>query len=731
MKFFYLFILTSLFITTKAFVNVYDNTNYDNSIIPDSIKECATYYRNNLTNKYNKHKSYYKVIPQLLAGYESIKNDDIYIKPNDMYSGKISIDEERQHSLYFWKFNKPKESENINSKKKDTLVLFINGGPGCSSMDGLLLENGPFRVNDNGKLIANEGSWHMHTDIVYLDQPLGTGFSNKLDSEETDLEFYDSDLEVDSSGHLIKFLLEYYKIFPEDFDKKLIIAGESYAGQYILHFTNNIWKFNKVVGSKIINLDTVMLGNAWVDPVEQSSAYLTFFKEEGLFNADNRLFKHLVSQQEQCQKIIDEVDINTLTTFDIGKCENIMYSFISSLYDSKESKCLNVYDYRLEESAPACGANWPKELPNVKKFFQKEGVEEALHIIDLDDDLDNNDDLISWRECSTRVGAHLKNEVSAVPAIRFLPQLLDEGLNLYLFNGDKDIICNRLGVENYVKKLFWNGQQFSRNAKWHSWTHENEQVGQFLKDRNVTLINIYNASHMVPYDKPNESRAMFHIMELLELEKNVERVNVADADYEINTFNINLKRENIVYYDTNGKAEEVYREDDEKEDEDNDDKDGGKEDESDDEDDNNKDNKGGDKSSDKGGDDSDDEDDDDDDDESDDEEDDDDDDDEKHNNTHKQEHSTLPSWILLLAFIALFAYIVKYILDTILLTNRSLRESSTSRLNGDSELGRAIKSSRLAENLEVGLGNSEFDIEMDDTTNKNINFHDDIELDKV
>ncbi|XBW34518.1 hypothetical protein QEN19_000066 [Hanseniaspora menglaensis] len=660
-----LFLIITFLVAAIKAVTVYDNTNFDNNLIPESIKECALYYSNNITNKYNKNADYYKIIPELLPGYESIQNDEIYIKPKDMYSGKISIDEEKQHSLFFWKFLQSERSEYSKISKKDSLILFINGGPGCSSMDGLLLENGPFRVNSNSKLIANNGSWHMHSDIVYLDQPLGTGFSTKLNSKETNLEFYDSDLDAETSSNLIKFLIEYYKVFPEDINKKLIIAGESYAGQYILHFTNNIWKFNNIVGKTVIKLDTVMMGNAWVDPIEQSSAYLPFFQEQGLFDSNNRLFKHLLNQQEECQKTINSIDINSMTSFDVGTCESIMYSFISSLFSSKDSKCLNVYDYRIEESAPSCGANWPHELPFVGSFFKHEGVEEALHIIDLDDDFDNNDKTISWNECSNKVYANLKNEISAVPAIRFLPQLLEQGLNLYLFNGDKDIICNRLGVENYVKKLSWNGEQFSKNAKWHSWIHENTQVGQFLKDRNVTLINIFNGSHMVPYDKPMETRALFHIIDLMESNKNIKQEFLADADYEIKTFNGNLKRESIVFYDSDGNETEVFREIESQSSDDN--KKGEDSDEN--------------QSSD------------------------------REKKVNKQDHSLIPNWILIIVFFVLAVYLIKYILDTLFSNKSALMDSSMTRLNGND----IRKDERLDEDLEACLGTTEFDIELEDS----------------
>ncbi|KAL6930279.1 hypothetical protein ACO0R3_003386 [Hanseniaspora guilliermondii] len=663
----------------NAFISIYDSSTYDNSLIPESIKYAYNYYSSNISNKYNlnKQSNDYKVIPDLLPGYQSIKNSNIYKKPKDMFSGRISINEELKHSLYFWKFNREHTDHDVDN---NPLVFFINGGPGCSSMDGLLLENGPFRVDDDGLLTPNEGSWHMQADIVYIDQPLGTGFSTKLDSKEKDIDFYDTDLINDSSKNMIIFLIEYFKIFPHDKHKNIILAGESYAGQYILHFINNIWKFNKLIdeeGHELekINVDTVMLGNAWVDPYEQSASYLPFFQKEGLFKQDNLKLKKILNLQEKCQQNINNMNIDDLVSDnDIKDCDSIMYQFISSVFDptikDQKDKCLNVYDYRLTENAPSCGMDWPYELPNINKFFHKEGVQEALNIFDTRDDYDTNDAVIKWTECSSKVGSFIKqHNRDTVPSIRILPSLLEQGLKLYLFNGDKDIICNHLGVENYVKKLVWQDKQFNENATWHEWYHESEVVGSFIKDRNVVLINIINGSHMVPYDKPLESRALFHIMDMLESN---DKVDDPTNQYTIETFNYNLRKERIVFI-KDELPEEILVEDEKEHHEES------EIDQSDDED-------------------------------SDDES-----DDEDNEKLRAQTHASLPNWLLTILFIALLVYILKYMFDAIIKKNFfSGNQIHSQRLFGsENSNSKQMHSSRLNEDLEPGLGNSEFDIEMD------------------
>lgn len=80
-----------------------------------------------------------------------------------------------------------------NNPEKAPLVAWLNGGPGCSSMIGLFQENGPcmFPIAGNqtdssagddddgggGEPIFNPYSYNNHANVVYIDQPVGTGFS--------------------------------------------------------------------------------------------------------------------------------------------------------------------------------------------------------------------------------------------------------------------------------------------------------------------------------------------------------------------------------------------------------------------------------------------------------------------------------------------------------------------------------------------------------------------------
>lgn len=112
------------------------------------------------------------------------------------------MDAENHGEMFFWHVRQKHLAD------RQRTIIWLNGGPGCSSMDGLFLEIGPFRFQDDKTLVENDGSWHEFANILFLDQPLGTGFS-----------FVDGDHyihELDQMAeHVMQFLDRFLELFPE------------------------------------------------------------------------------------------------------------------------------------------------------------------------------------------------------------------------------------------------------------------------------------------------------------------------------------------------------------------------------------------------------------------------------------------------------------------------------------------------------------------------------------
>jgi carboxypeptidase D len=114
----------------------------------------------------------------------------------------IEVNETHNGNLFFWHY------ENRHIANRQRTVIWLNGGPGCSSMDGALMEIGPYRVREGGKLEYNNGSWDEFANLLFVDNPVGTGFSYvNTDSFLTELD--------QMTEQFIIFLEKWFALFPE------------------------------------------------------------------------------------------------------------------------------------------------------------------------------------------------------------------------------------------------------------------------------------------------------------------------------------------------------------------------------------------------------------------------------------------------------------------------------------------------------------------------------------
>ena len=150
--------------------------------------------------------------------------------------------------------------ESRNDPKNDPVVLWINGGPGCSSLTGLFLELGPASIDKSGNLVHNQYSWNNNASVIFLDQPVNTGLSYSGTSV--------SDT-VAAGKDVYALLTLFFKQYPEYAQQDFHIAGESYAGHYIPVFTSEILSHKK----NNINLKSVLIGNGLVDGLTQYEHY--------------------------------------------------------------------------------------------------------------------------------------------------------------------------------------------------------------------------------------------------------------------------------------------------------------------------------------------------------------------------------------------------------------------------------------------------------------------------
>lgn len=154
---------------------------------------------------------------------------DLPLLPADVdltsYAGYFTVNEATGSNLFWWLF----EAQNApDGPANAPLLIWLNGGPGASSMGGVFTENGPFAVSEDGStLVMRNASWNNKYNVMFIDNPVGTGFSYTTSSEG----FVTDQTEV--AADLYSLLYQFYAQYPAYMDVPLYICGESYAGKYV------------------------------------------------------------------------------------------------------------------------------------------------------------------------------------------------------------------------------------------------------------------------------------------------------------------------------------------------------------------------------------------------------------------------------------------------------------------------------------------------------------------
>lgn len=140
--------------------------------------------------------------------------------PSNWWSGFLDITPTKSlHYIFIESLDKP---------ATDPILIWFNGGPGCSSLLGLFQENGPFVIDDGETLIKpNPFPWNMRANLLYIESPAGVGFS--VANTTDDLLHSD----MSQSEDAFAGLKDFYRAFPAYRSNELYITGESYGGIYV------------------------------------------------------------------------------------------------------------------------------------------------------------------------------------------------------------------------------------------------------------------------------------------------------------------------------------------------------------------------------------------------------------------------------------------------------------------------------------------------------------------
>ncbi|XP_019084987.1 PREDICTED: serine carboxypeptidase-like 2 isoform X2 [Camelina sativa] len=366
--------------------------------------------------------------------------------PFELETGYIGIGEEEEVQLFYYFIKSERNPE------EDPLLLWLSGGPGCSSISGLLYENGPLKMKldvYNGtlpSLVSTTYSWTKTSSIIFLDQPVGTGFSYSRTTQSN------KPSDSGEAKRIHEFLQKWLGKHQEFSSNPFYVTGDSYSGMVVPATVQEISKGNYQCCNPPINLQGYVLGNPLTDFATDTNHRIPFAHgmaliSDELYESLKRVCKgdygHVDPRNTECLKLIEEYN--------------------------------KIYRYFLT-------THWANDA----------AVREALQI--------NKESIGEWVRCY--FGMPYTNDIKSS-----IPYHMNNSISGYrslIFSGDHDMEVPFLATQAWIRSL-----NYSVIDEWRPWMIK-DQIGGYTRTyaNKMTFATVKGGGHTAEY-KPDETFIMF------------------------------------------------------------------------------------------------------------------------------------------------------------------------------------------------------------------------------
>ncbi|KAL8172206.1 hypothetical protein V2J09_024010 [Rumex salicifolius] len=435
----------------------------------------------------------------LQGSSSSSKNDMISRLPGQppvkfkQYSGYITVDDKSQRDLFYYFV----EAE--TDPKTKPLVLWLNGGPGCSSIGaGAFTEHGPFKPKGKG-LIRNNYSWNKGTEanMIYLESPAGVGFS--YSSNKSFYGYINDEMTVRDN---LNFLLRWLKAYPEYKGRDFFITGESYGGHYVPQLAK------RVLGSKLkLNLKGIAIGNPLLEFNTDFNSRGEFYWSHGLISDSTYAMLNKICNYSEInrQSIQGEVSaacmqVYNQATNEIGSYIDV-YDVIIDVCSTNspfQANALNPAQRLMEKIGSLGGFDVCVEEETVK-YLNRKDVQASFNVKLVGVD--------QWSLCSKVINYDYGDLL--VPSLPILGVLVKSGIRVLVYSGDQDSAIPLLGTRSLVSSLAKN-LGLNTTVPYKYWL-QNSQVGGWTQVYGdiLSFATIRGASHIAPLTQPERSLLLF------------------------------------------------------------------------------------------------------------------------------------------------------------------------------------------------------------------------------
>lgn len=405
-----------------------------------------------------------------------------------IYSGYLYINENKSHHYIF--------VESQGAPTTDPLVLWLNGGPGCSSILGFLYEHGPFVYPDGStELMFNEFAWNQHANVIYMESPACVGLSYCNDAN---MQFDDEGTASDNLAALVSW----FNKFPEFQGRSFFVAGESYAGVYVPYISYYIDQYNENGnGTFKINLTGFAVGNPVTNLAYDSFSDLQFWKTHAAVSPDtvkqiNQQCSPNSFNTNFCNQLLN--DLNTVLE-DINIYDFYRYCYPNSTssgsqyfenFKSLYHKTYGSYGgYEPDVNRPPCIDDVGAFL-----FLNNQSVRQGLHIWDNTSVFADH----TWYMC-----ANISYTPGANASYFLYPYMIQKGYRILVYSGDSDGSVPTIGTIGWIEQL-QSDIKMTLVQPQTVWTlpgrnaQEPQSTGYYRIYSGLTFVTVKGVGHMAP-----------------------------------------------------------------------------------------------------------------------------------------------------------------------------------------------------------------------------------------
>merc|ERR1712216_638267 len=290
---------------------------------------------------------------------------------------------------------------------------------------------------------------------------------------------------------------EFYKNLPQFKKFPLFITGESYAGHYVPAIANYIWTKGKADESSKIPLQGIAIGNGLTNPGVQYQWYPEMAFDGGK-KYGGTLQKGVITDPAEIQKMKDALPkcLGLVSGCNAGwevSCGSAFGVFNVGETVPYSQTGYNPYDMRIKcEKPPLC-----YDFDSVATFLNNPYNQKLLGVS------------MEWASCNMQVNEAFHDDFM-FPYSDKIPPMLEDGIDVLIYAGDVDFICNWLGNKAWTLGLNWTGHDGFNAAANKDYVVGGKTAGKLRSYKNFHFMQVYQAGHMVPMNQPAAASQMLN-----------------------------------------------------------------------------------------------------------------------------------------------------------------------------------------------------------------------------